>query len=149
MWCVTLNWFKTTIQQISCHNVLKDTLIWTLIYYLNTIIKSYRIKLKQYKILTMMNMSKMKITTMYIVMILMMIIINNYSLIFIYFLKKVSRDYSNSMQDTNKFILISFITTTCIISAILGEWKRHFKIGIKYPFTAKYNTMISPVPCVY
>ena len=52
------------IQKINCHHVLKHTLIWNLIYYLKTIIKSYWVKLKQEKILTMMNMCKMKITTM-------------------------------------------------------------------------------------
>ena len=55
---------QKTIQQIIFHNILKDTLIGNLIYYLNMIIKSYWIQLNQEKILTMMNMRKMKITTM-------------------------------------------------------------------------------------
>ena len=42
----------------------KDTLVLTLIYYLNRIIKSYWIKLKEEKILIMSNMWRIKITTM-------------------------------------------------------------------------------------
>ena len=40
-----VNLWRKTIQQLIFYLVLKDTLIWTLIYYLNTIIKSYWIKL--------------------------------------------------------------------------------------------------------
>ena len=64
LWCLTFNWLSTTIQQINCHHVLKDTLIWTLIYYMNTIIKLYWIKFSEEKILIMRNMCNMKITTM-------------------------------------------------------------------------------------
>ena len=48
-----------------------------LVYYLNTIIKYYWKKLKQEKILTMMNMWKNKITKMLIVMNLILMPINN------------------------------------------------------------------------
>ena len=53
-----------------------------LVYCLNTIINEYWKKMKQEKILTMMNMRKKKITTMLIVMNLIFMTINNSYYIF-------------------------------------------------------------------
>ena len=54
----------------------------TLVYCQNTIINKYWEKLKQEKILTMMNMWKKKITTILIVMNLILMPINNYYYVF-------------------------------------------------------------------
>ena len=108
--CDALHWiqFRTTIKQIICHHVLKHTLIWTLIYYTNTIIKSYWIELEQDKCLTMMNMRKMKITTMGIVMIPMMMIINNSYFIFHIFWKtSVGTDIIACKTPTNLISSVS------------------------------------------